>query len=185
MNLFDAVFRCLGCAPESDDAPLLYQKKQHLDTFVLDDQTQTIVNKVLDILLNAEKPGWTLRGQLNDAVGTEGWTEDIAKGILAGLQHVIQQGSAAIGPSLQEAVDVSTSVALNVFEFAKDHPIVTGVFVTIVALGVLYLFTPWVLEALGFGIEGPLEGEKLNYTSVSLFILFFFLPIVLRFGSDC
>lgn len=125
---------------------------------------------MLEILLNAEKPGWTLRAQLNDAVGTEGWTENIAKGILAGLQRVIQQGSAAIGPSLKEAVDVSTSAALNVFEFARDHPIVTGVFVTM--LGVLYLFTPWVLEALGFGIEGPLEGEKLHYRS----FLFIFSP---------
>ena len=44
-------------------------------------------------------------------------------------------------------------------EFAGEHPVLTGVFCAVVALGVLYLLWPVIIEALGFGELGPIEGE--------------------------
>ena len=43
--------------------------------------------------------------------------------------------------------------------FAADHPLATAVFCTIIALGVLVVLTPFVLEALGFASLGPVEGK--------------------------
>lgn len=42
--------------------------------------------------------------------------------------------------------------------FVQEHPILTGVVCVVLALGVLWLLFPWVIEALGFTEMGPLEG---------------------------
>jgi len=40
-------------------------------------------------------------------------------------------------------------------EFAREHP----VYFAVISLGMLVLFAPWALEALGFAEMGPVEGE--------------------------
>jgi hypothetical protein len=47
-------------------------------------------------------------------------------------------------------------------DFADEHPILTTAVVAILAIGVLYLCWPAALELLGFGAEGPIEGESLE-----------------------
>ena len=51
----------------------------------------------------------------------------------------------------------------------KEHPFAIAVCVTIIAIGVLVILAPFVVEMLGFGELGPLEGMY------SPFFLFFFL----------
>lgn len=50
------------------------------------------------------------------------------------------------------AVERSTKEAIG---FARDHP----AYATLIALGVLAILTPWVIEALGFSELGPVEGS--------------------------
>lgn len=68
-----------------------------------------------------------------------------------------------MGAVLREAIDSATVIAEEVFKFVKDHPTETRVFFTVVALGVLVLIYPWIIQVLGFGKLGPVEGEKLNH----------------------
>ncbi|KAH9205772.1 hypothetical protein DL95DRAFT_397352 [Leptodontidium sp. 2 PMI_412] len=60
-----------------------------------------------------------------------------------------------MGSTMKEAFDRASGVAE---EFAREHPVLVGVMVTLVALGILALVMPWVIEALGFGALGPVEG---------------------------
>jgi len=43
--------------------------------------------------------------------------------------------------------------------FVKEHPVATTMIVTVIALFILAVLTPFILEALGFGAEGVLEGS--------------------------
>ena len=57
--------------------------------------------------------------------------------------------------AMKEAYDKACAAAAEIEGFARDHP----VFCTVVALGVLVILAPYVLEALGFGALAPVEGE--------------------------
>jgi hypothetical protein len=58
------------------------------------------------------------------------------------------------GP-LKEAYDKAVTEAAKSADFARDHPVWT----TLIALGILAVLLPWVIEALGFGVEGPVARE--------------------------
>lgn len=64
----------------------------------------------------------------------------------------------AVGNALNRAYEEAVKEAEKMEEFAGEHPVLTGVFLTVVALGVLYLWWPLTTEALGFGELGPIEG---------------------------
>lgn len=73
--------------------------------------------------------------------------------MLAKLEQSLREAEKLQGP-LKEAYTKACDAALAVEGFVKEHP----VFVTVIALGVLVMLTPWVLEVLGFAELGPVEG---------------------------
>ncbi|KAI7909538.1 hypothetical protein M9X92_011578 [Pyricularia oryzae] len=91
----------------------------------------------------------------HDAVGGQGWTERIAHAIVTGLEALIKQGRQTIGPFLEEFIDKAEEATIFNFDFPHEHPYLTAGFATIVAVGVLVLVAPWVVEALGFAELGP------------------------------
>lgn len=142
-SLINAAFQCLG-----------YRQVKTYHTScdaTLTSNEQTIVQDVLTTILSAEKAGKELEKLLNEKLGTTGWTQKIAQAILGGLVNALEK-SAPLGQAVKEACEKSSNEAL---EFAHEHP----VFLTVVALGILVLLTPWVLEALGFAEIGIVEGE--------------------------
>ena len=64
--------------------------------------------------------------------------------------------NAAMNDAYKKAFDA----AMSIEELAREHPVLTGVFCTVVALGILVILAPYVLEALGFAELGPIEGES-------------------------
>lgn len=84
-------------------------------------------------------------------MGEYGWTEEIGKAVLHGLEQAIR-ARAKMTDAVNQAVQTATEAAVG---FAKEHP----VYCTLIALGVLAILTPWVIEALGFGELGPIEGS--------------------------
>lgn len=112
---------------------------------------EDITIEVVNILRTAEKDGHDLKRKFDDAVGTTGWTEDIAIAILGALEQALND-TATVGQVMKEALE---KAAHEAYEFAREHP----VFCTVLALGVLVLLAPWVIEALGFGELGPIEGS--------------------------
>ncbi|OKL57791.1 hypothetical protein UA08_07026 [Talaromyces atroroseus] len=122
------------------------------------DHVENVAEQVVQIISNAEKNGPSLRAQIKGTVQAEGWTEGIAKTILAKLQQVVEQGKEDWGPVMREAINTARKIVLDIFQLALDHPVAATIFCTLVALGILVLITPWVIEALGFGKLGPIEG---------------------------
>lgn len=152
-----AILACL-CGSADDTYPL-----DRKDTLVSTPDTLTplendIVSEVLGILRSAEKNGPQLQAQVSDAVTPQGWTENIAKAVVRGIEWVITDGREKVGWALREAIDAAEAAAKACFTFAKQHPYLAAGFVTIVAVGVLVLIAPWAVEALGFGELGPIAG---------------------------
>ena len=87
-----------------------------------------------------------------------GWSEYLAAKILSALETVLRAGE-KLGPAMRAAYEQACEAAKAIPGFAADHPLATGVFCTVVALGVLVVLAPYVLGILGFGELGPVEGE--------------------------
>ncbi|KAI9041433.1 interferon alpha-inducible IFI6/IFI27 family protein [Aspergillus affinis] len=109
-----------------------------------------LANQATTILITTEDPD-LIRKQLSDLVTTTGWTESLAQSILHTLEDAIK-GSAKMARPAADALARATHEA---HDFAHDHPVYT----TVLALGVLVILAPWVLEVLGFAELGPLEGS--------------------------
>ncbi|EXF77594.1 hypothetical protein CFIO01_11671 [Colletotrichum fioriniae PJ7] len=141
------------CLPQFQPGPKAVTSEKQ--TSIIKDQpirsAQDAASEFIDILRTAEKGGKDLEHRLRNIVTVNSWTEELAKYILSGVEGLVRHRD-TIGQVVRETVDKSTEAADSVFEFAKEHP----VFVTIIAIGVLVIVAPWVVEALGFGELGPI-----------------------------
>lgn len=117
-----------------------------------------IINNAIVILRVAEKHGAGLEAQLDDLVRSTGWTEWIAENVLAGIETVLREGKEKMGQAMIVAYDEAAKAADEIFNFAKEHPAVTAGLLTIVAVGILVILAPMIVEALGFAELGPIEG---------------------------
>jgi hypothetical protein len=158
LSKLQAIFPCFPCIESEDDsfpnekaALLSYSNKAeptHKAALIADD--------VIAALLTTDLSGDALQMHLDSAVGTYGWTSNVAKWILEKLTGLLRDGHEKFGPALREAYEKATKIALSVEGFVVEHP----VFCTIVALGVLTLMIPWVLGALGFVEVGIEAGQS-------------------------
>ena len=131
------------------------------------DEVDKTAAEVVAILRRAEKAGPGLVRQLDDAVGAEGWSEWLAERVLHALEETLKQtGRETWGEALSDAYDGAVAVAEELFSdlvaYAKEHPfeIAASILLSLVAFGVMARLMPLVLELLGFGVEGPIEGER-------------------------
>ncbi|KAK8118181.1 uncharacterized protein PG998_006462 [Apiospora kogelbergensis] len=118
-----------------------------------------VVADVVSILRSAEKEGVELAKKVGDTVGAEGWTEWIAEGILNGIKAILDESPEKMGNAMKVAYDRASEAADALFQFTKDHPIATAGLLTIIAVGILVILAPAVVEALGFAELGPIEGS--------------------------
>ena len=103
---------------------------------------------ILRTLFNADEGGKDLKKRVEDIVGERGWTKDIAKAVLGGIENGLKQ-SAQMGKAIKEAFGKAINEAVD---FAYKHLY----FCVLIAVGVLAILMPWVLEALGFAKLGAL-----------------------------
>jgi hypothetical protein len=114
---------------------------------------------IVSAMLTASKPGPSLHTTIQTLVHQAGgWSEYLANKVLSSLEAVLKAGK-DMAPAMQEAYDKACEAAKKIPGFAADHPVATAVFCTVIALGVLVLLAPYVLELLGFAELGPVEGE--------------------------
>jgi len=120
---------------------------------------ESVADDVVQAIASAEKGGKELKKKLNDIVGEYGWKEKVAEWVLVKLELVLREAQ-KLSPPLKEAYDKACEAATSIEGFVQEHP----VFCTVIALGVLVLITPWIVELLGFGELGPIEGMFLAST---------------------
>ncbi|ODM23787.1 hypothetical protein SI65_01376 [Aspergillus cristatus] len=94
-----------------------------------------------------------LHKTVNEQVTTTGWgwTDSLVQAILQGLTAAVSAGAALARPAA-DALKKAKDAAVG---FAKEHPVYT----TLIALGILFVLLPWVLEVLGFGEVGVTPGS--------------------------
>lgn len=96
-----------------------------------------------------------LRLALDGIIRTNSWRQNFARAVFEALQKAIE-AARPMGDALREVYEKAVRVVDGVEEYAKNHPILCA----LIALGILVLLSPWVVEALGFAEGGILEGEK-------------------------
>ena len=122
----------------------------------------------MSAILDADKTGPSLDATIRSLVHQAGgWSEYLATKILTALEAVLKAGK-QMNAAMQEAYDKACEAAKKIEGFAADHPIATAVFCTVIALGVLVVLAPYVVELLGFGEVGPIEGKSHFHWSVAM-----------------
>ncbi|KAK3998184.1 putative HTH-type transcriptional regulator YdfL [Cladorrhinum sp. PSN332] len=191
-QLYDALLTCL-CGSSSgfyvvpqlprhhddrESSPLITQKPTiqsapHLDHLSVKDEKvdSSAIENIIFHLVTARSAGSSLDTELDSAVETTGWSENIAKRVLRALEEVLkpenQDKRSSWGEALTEAYNKAVEVAAETFrelaKYAKEHPtqteIVCAVLLSLFAYGVLVQLAPRILMLLGFGVEGPVEGS--------------------------
>lgn len=104
-------------------------------------------------------------GTIPDPVRAQNWYSTIAEYILHATEVAIEKGY-TFGQAMASAVEQARGEAEK---FVREHQIWAGVIITVIALGVLYLLVPWVIEALGFTELGPLAGTLTSIFTVDNF----------------
>ncbi|KAI9719632.1 MAG: hypothetical protein M1812_003403 [Candelaria pacifica] len=133
-------------------------------------------SSIITAMLSAEKPGTSLNLTIQSLVHQAGgWSEYLATKILNALETFLKAGK-QLSPTMQEAYDKACEAAKVIQEFSTEHPIATEVLVTIIALGILVILVPYVLdylgfeslEYLGFAESGPMSGKFRSLATADL-----------------
>jgi ElaB/YqjD/DUF883 family membrane-anchored ribosome-binding protein len=111
-------------------------------------------NDVVSTLLTTSLTGPALHMHLDGLVGATGWRSTIAQYVLEKLAAALQASHEHLGTTIRSAYERAWEAAQSVEGFVIKHPVMC----TVIALGVLAVIAPWVLEALGFGELGPVAG---------------------------
>lgn len=120
-----------------------------------------VAEEILNAMESAEKSGEEVRTKVADVVGVKSnWTESLARAVLECLAKAVETGVVEkTGGALKEAFDKAVEAAKAVGLWIEKHPVLF----TIIALGILVVLLPWVIEALGFAELGPIEGTFASY----------------------
>jgi hypothetical protein len=114
--------------------------EKHYVDFKEEDNAQDIAREVIKTLYNADKNKSDLLKTLNNIVGEYGWVENIGVAILNGLESAINSGI-EMGLAMNEGFNKATAASIG---FAREHP----VYCAVIALGILVIIAPWVIEAI-------------------------------------
>ncbi|KAF3008601.1 hypothetical protein E8E13_007782 [Curvularia kusanoi] len=151
--LLAAIIECMVGAPQEDYLDL--DEKQAIALNQASHPLDEIANDVVNTILRAEKTGAGLKAELNSIVGSYGWKEYLAEKILDKLGAALQGAHDKLGPAIRDAYHKAWTAANEIEGFVIQHPVMCS----IIALGVLVVIAPWVIEALGFAELGPVEGS--------------------------
>lgn len=124
----------------------------HLDSD--EERAKEFVNK----LRFTEKNGNALKAELQGMIQANGWREYFQEAMMKALKEMVEAGG-HMGPIFEKAYHEAMEKAMQFKEFADNHKVLYW----IVAIGILAIMAPWVLEALGFAESGILEGMTVQF----------------------
>ena len=119
------------------------------------DTTQESASAFVNTIFSAEKNGPELKANLDEIIQTASLKQHFARAVFETLRVAIETArpmGAALGETYKRVVREINEVE----GFVKDHPVMCAV----IAIGILVVMAPWVVEALGFAEGGILEGES-------------------------
>jgi len=183
MDLIKTLFPCIPNprkphhqAHLPEKKPLLARQSQTYPSYPSEKKQPTLSiqeasDQIASVLFHSTAEDIPLQRQVNSIIHQAGgWTESLAEAILTTFTRTLSDAlSEAIAPAsalpplihdaLAKVIDAGKQTAELAEWFVEEHPVWTGVILTLVALGVLWLLWPWILGALGFGEEGIIEAS--------------------------
>lgn len=156
MNWFKS---CVPCIPNksfrSDDYLPLTTEKPDLPPF-----NDNPAMQFLDVLQTTNSSGEELEKQLRSVISTTSLSEKLAAEIVRGIEDILKRGI-KVADTMNKAVNTATDTAL---QLAEDHPYYASLIAagTLIAIGVLVLVAPWIIEVLGFSSRGPRAGKIIS-----------------------
>ncbi|OCK73706.1 hypothetical protein K432DRAFT_364519 [Lepidopterella palustris CBS 459.81] len=161
MTTFSDFLSC--CCIRSDQSSRLSEKHLsinpgHYATYQDHPSKAELADQIVAKLLAADKNDAILKADLQSTIHTYGWYDGLAAAVLAALENAIKLGE-EMGPAMKSAYEKAVAGVNMVEEWAAEHPEMVAVLVTIIALGVLAIMTPWLMAWLGFAEEGIVEGS--------------------------
>ncbi|QSZ36353.1 hypothetical protein DSL72_006229 [Monilinia vaccinii-corymbosi] len=151
-TLFECCYICGDQRSTSDEKPIsAHPYKDH-------PSRAELVDEFVAKLFAAEKNDAILQADLESTIHTYGWYDGFAASILAALENAIRRGQ-EMAPAMKSAYVKAIAGVKKIKEWAEAHPEMAAVIVTLVAIGVLALLTPWLMGYLGFAEEGIVEGS--------------------------
>jgi hypothetical protein len=134
LTRLQAILSCFPCLPTPSSGPTYYpNEKLALLSAYQPLPTSQIADDVVSTLLFTGLTGAALHMRLDTIVGTNGWTENLAKWILERLSLALQNTHENLGPAVKDAYHKAWEVARSMEGFVIEHP----VFCTVIALAVL------------------------------------------------
>ncbi|KAH8692517.1 hypothetical protein GQ44DRAFT_719802 [Phaeosphaeriaceae sp. PMI808] len=117
-----------------------------------------LADEIVAKLLTADKNDAILKADLQSTIHTYGWYDGLAAAVLASVEKAIGLGK-EMGPAMKSAYEKAIAGVNMVEEWVGEHPEMAAVLVTLVALGILAVMTPWLMTWLGFAEEGIVEAS--------------------------
>jgi hypothetical protein len=117
-----------------------------------------LADEIVAKLFAAERNDEVLDAELRSAVHAYGWYDGLAAAVLEGLKRAIELGK-EMGPAMRDAYEKAVTALNKVKEWAEENPVMAGVIITLIALGVMAVIVPWMLTFLGFAESGIIEGK--------------------------
>jgi hypothetical protein len=161
MAAFSKLFPC--CCSFSNQKSRLFEKHLATDpyrnaTYQDHPSKVELADQIVAKLFAADKNDAILKADLQSTIHTYGWYDGFAAAVLAALESAIRLG-VETGPAMKSSYEKAVEGVSKVEEWAGEHPEMAAVLVTLIALGVLAIMTPWLMAWLGFAEEGIVESK--------------------------
>jgi hypothetical protein len=161
MVVFSKLLSC--CCIRSDQLSGYSEKhlltdSGHYPTYRDSPSKSDLADQIVAKLLAADRNDAILKADLQSTIHTYGWYDGLAAAVLSALEKAIRLGE-EMKPAMKSAYEKAIAGINMVEDWAGEHPEMAAVLVTLIALGVLAIMTPWLITWLGFAEEGIVEGR--------------------------
>jgi hypothetical protein len=118
------------------------------------EETAQTASSFVNTLFAAEKNGPELHQALAELIETASLKQHFARAVFETLQKAIETAR-PMGIALGETYENVVREIDSIEGFVEDHPVICAV----IAIGILVVLAPWVVEALGFAEGGIVAGK--------------------------
>jgi hypothetical protein len=157
MSLLQTIFCCF---PGGQEGGITLSSGEDREKMRSDEDA---ANDIVNLLYTTEKAGNVLKAEIqrimqaHGCIQANGIREYFAEVVFKTLEAAVRAGR-IMGPVIKDAYNRAVEATKKIKEFVKENPALCS----IIAIGIIALLLPWLLEALGFAVEGIIEGWHIS-----------------------
>ncbi|KAK3064935.1 hypothetical protein LTS18_002097, partial [Coniosporium uncinatum] len=159
MAAFTKLIPCCCIRPRHPSRPCekhLGTDPGHFAIYQDNSSKSDLAEQIVAKLLSTDKNDASLKADIQSTVHIYGWYDGLAAAVLAAVEKAIRLRE-EIGPAMKAAFEKAVAGINMVEERVGEHPEMTALLVTFIALGILAVMTLWLVTWQGFAEEGIVE----------------------------